>query len=334
MSDDFTDDPDLASRLLGAGVVYANDDLFAPRENLVTPGPPVHDPNEFGPRGKVYDGWETRRRRSPGNDVAIVRLGVRGAVSGVVVDTAHFVGNYPPQVSVDGVDLAGYPPAEELLGASWRPLVPASEIKGDTANPFGVQGSPTCTHVRLTLHPDGGVARLRVHGRPLPHRTLPTGTIDLAALENGGDVVDCSDAFYASARNLLMPGRARTTGEGWENARRRDGGNDHVTVRLAGGGTVRRLVVDATCFLGNAPGEVLVRGCVGAPDGDRAPEGWVTLLPRRPVQPDTRHVFTVDGEAASAPVDHVRLDVFPDGGLARLRVQGELSLGFPGEQTA
>jgi allantoicase len=324
MSHDFTDLPDLASRPLGAGVVHANDDFFAARENLVTPGPPVHDPHAFGPRGKVYDGWETRRRRTPGNDVAIVRLGVRGTVSGVVVDTSYFVGNYPPHVSVDGVDLPGHPSAGELLDADWRPLVPVSEAGGDRTNSYPVAGAQLCTHVRLTLHPDGGVARLRVHGRPVPHRELLTGTIDLAALENGGDVVDCSDAFYASARNLLMPGRARTTAEGWETVRRRDSGNDHVTVRLTGPGTVRRLVVDTSCFVGNAPAEVLVRGCVGAPDGDRAPDGWVTLLPRCGVQPDTRHVLPVDGEAATTPVDHVRVDVFPDGGLARLRVQGEL----------
>ena len=197
-----------------------------------------------------------------------------------------------------------------------------SDVQGDAPNAFAVEGSPTCTHVRLTMHPDGGVARLRVHGRPVPSRELLTGTIDLAALENGGDVVDCSDAFYASARNLLMPGRARTTAEGWENARRRDAGNDHVTVRLAGRGTVRRLVVDTSCFVGNAPAEVLVRGRLGAPDGE--PFDGVTLLPRREVQPDTRQVLIVDGDAASTPVDHVRLDVFPDGGLARLRVLGEL----------
>jgi allantoicase len=325
MTHDFTDLPDLASRALGAGVVHADDDFFAARENLVTPGPPAHDPSAFGPRGKIYDGWESRRRRTPGNDVAIVRLGVRGAVSGIVVDTAYFVGNYPPRVSLDGVDLPGYPSADDLLAAGWRPLVPESEIKGDTANPFAVAGSPTCTHVRLTLHPDGGVARLRVHGRPTPDPRLLTGTIDLAALENGGDVVDCSNAFYASARHLLMPGRARTTAEGWENARRRDAGNDHVTVRLAGRGTVRRLVVDTTCFVGNAPAEVLVRGCMGVPEGEHAPDGWATLLPRTAVQPDTRQVIPIVGDVAATPVDHVRLDVFPDGGLARLRVLGELT---------
>ena len=126
----------------------------------------------------------------------------------------------------------------------------------------------------LTIHPDGGVARLRVHGRPAPDPALLTGTIDLAALENGGDVVACSDMFYAAARNLLLPGRARTTGEGWENARRRDGGNDYVTVRLAGPGTVRRLVVDTTCFLGNAPASVRVTGTAGAPDSDPRGSGW------------------------------------------------------------
>ncbi len=323
MSGDFTALPDVASRALGGGVVHVNDELFAAGENLVTPAPPVHDPRAFGPRGKVYDGWETRRRRAPGHDLAIVRLGVRSEVAGVVVDTSYFAGNYPPRVGVEAVDLPGHPSVEQLLAAPWRPLVPVSEVRGDGHNPFPVEGEPPATHVMLTLHPDGGVARLRVHGRPVPDPAVLTGTVDLAALENGGDVVDCSDAFYASARNLLMPGRARTTGEGWENARRRDAGNDHVTVRLAGRGTVRRLVVDTSCFLGNAPAEVLVRGCVGEPDRDRT-DGWVTLLPRTAVQPDTRHLLPVEGDAARTPVDHVRLDVYPDGGLARFRVLGEL----------
>ena len=319
---DFHELPDVASRALGGSVVHANDELFAARENLVTPGPPSFDPTAFGPRGKVYDGWETRRRRQPGSDFAIVRLGVRAVVEGVVVDTANFTGNYPPRVSVDAVDLAGYPSVEELLAADWQPLVPVSALQGDTRNDLAVAEPRRATHVKLTIHPDGGVARLRVHGRPAPDPALLTGTIDLAALENGGDVVACSDMFYAAARNLVMPGRARTTGEGWENARRRDGGNDFVTIRLAGAGVVRRLVVDTTCFLGNAPASVRARGTTGAADSD--PEQWVELLPRTDVQPDTRHVFPVAAGGDGQPVEHVRLDVYPDGGLARFRVLGEL----------
>ncbi len=313
--------PDLASRVLGGSVVHANDEFFAARENLVTPGPAAHDPTAFGPRGKVYDGWETRRRREPGDDFAVVRLGVPGVVEGVVVDTAWFRGNYPPHVSVDATEAAGYPSVDELLGADWTPLLARAPVKGGTENAFPVDLKQRFTHVRLTLHPDGGVARLRVHGRPAPDPALLTGTVDLAALENGGDVVDCSDMFYASARNLLLPGRARNTGEGWENARRRGRGNDFVTVRLAGPGIVRRLVVDTSWFIGNAPGSVSVCG-VDAREGSlHDEEAWTELLPRTRVQPDTRHQLPV---ASAEVVTHVRLDVFPDGGLARLRVLGEL----------
>jgi allantoicase len=313
--------PDLASRTLGGGVVHANDDFFAARENLVAPGPARHDPSEFGPRGKVYDGWETRRRREPGDDFAIVRLGVPGVVVGLVVDTAWFLGNYPPHVSVDATEVSGYPSVDELLDAAWAPLVTRAPVKGDAANLFPVSPPARFTHVRLTLHPDGGVARLRVHGRPAPDRALLTGTVDLAALENGGDVAACSDMFYASARNLLLPGRARSTAEGWENARRRDGGNDFVTVRLAGPGVVRRVVVDTSCFIGNAPGAVSVRGADLRGGGVEDVDAWTELVPRTRVQPDTRHQFPV---STTDVVTHVRLDVFPDGGLARLRVLGEL----------
>jgi allantoicase len=320
--DDFKALPDLASRVLGGSVVHANDDLFAARENLILPGPAVHDPALFGPRGKVYDGWETRRRREPGDDFALVRLGVPGTVAGVVVDTAWFTGNYPPHVSLAAAEVAGYPSVDELLAADWAPLLDRVPVAGDTANAFAVEDPRRFTHVRLTLHPDGGVARLRVHGRALPDRRLLDGTVDLAALEHGGDVVECSDMFYSSARNLLLPGRARTMGEGWENARRRSGGNDHVTVRLAGAGRVRRLVVDTTCFVGNAPGEVSVRAADLRERATTDPTAWQELLPRTRVQPDTRHRLPVEHDGV---VTHVRLDVFPDGGLSRFRVLGELA---------
>ena len=322
MADDFTVLPDLASRLLGGSVVHADDDFFAARENLVSPGPAAHDPAAFGLRGKIYDGWETRRRREPGEDHAVIRLGVPGVVEGVVVDTSWFAGNFPPHVSVAAAELPGYPSAEEVLESDWTPLLTRVPVRGDAVNRFPVVLGHRFTHVRLTMHPDGGVARFRVHGTPMPDLALLSGTVDLAALEHGGDVVACSDMFYASARNLLMPGRARCTAEGWENARRREGGNDFVTVRLAGAGQVRRVVVDTSCFVGNAPASVSVRGADGRSQDLDDPAGWVDLVPRIPVQPDTRHHFPVE---RLSPVTHVRLDVFPDGGLARLRVLGELA---------
>ncbi len=318
---DFRRLPDLASRALAGSVVWANDELFAQRENLITPGRAAFSVEDFGHKGKVYDGWETRRRREPGSDHAVVRLGVAGVVRGVVIDTSWFTGNYPPAASVEAASLPGHPSPAELVDVEWTTLVPRSAIAGDTDNVFAVTDERRWTHVRLSIHPDGGVARFRVHGEPVPDPRLLTGTIDLAALEHGGDIVDCSNTFYSSPLQLLEPGRARLMGEGWENARRRDGGNDHVTVRLCARGTVRRIEVDTSWFVGNAPGEVSLTG-FDAPGTDLPDGAPVPVVPRTRVQPDTRHRFRVSG---AAPATHVRLDVYPDGGLARLRVEGELT---------
>ena len=308
--------PDLASRALGGSVVAANDELFAQRENLIRPEPPRFDPAEFGAKGKIYDGWETRRRREDGHDWAIVSLGAAGVVDHVVVDTAWFRGNYPPQISVEAASVEGYPSAAELADATWHPIVERSAAKGDTANHYPVADGRRFTHVRLCIYPDGGVARLRVHGTVVPDPRFLAGTVDLLAAENGGRLVECSDAFYASPANIIMPGRARHMGEGWENARRRDGGNDFAVFALAAPGVPRHVEVDTTWFVGNAPGHVSV-----STRDERVSPDWTPLLERVPVRPDTRHRFLLPGAAAAT---HLRLDVFPDGGLSRLRLPGEL----------
>ncbi|MGY1773750.1 allantoicase [Blastococcus sp. SYSU D00813] len=304
--------PDLASRALGGAVVLANDEFFAAKENLIVPGP-AQARAEFGHRGKEYDGWETRRHREPGSDWAVVRLGAPGVVSGVVIDTAYFLGNYPPRASVEGAVVEGYPPAAELAAADWSPLLPLSDLAGGTPNAFPVAPAPRVTHVRLTIHPDGGVARFRVHGSVVPDpQLLDAGPCDLAALENGGLVTGVSNAFYGTPHQLLGRGVARSMGEGWETARRRDDGNDWVDVALACEGVVTLAELDTSYFLGNAPGAASLTGTTA--DGGR-----VELLPRTPLQPDTRHRFVLPGAAA---VTGVRLDVFPDGGMARLRLWG------------
>jgi allantoicase len=321
--------PDLASRLLGGGVVACNDEFFAPADSLVEPSDPVFTPKTFGAKGQVYDGWETRRRREPGHDWAMVRLGVPGQVHGVVVDTAWFRGNYPPYASVDGAFVDGYPSPAELLDATWHELLPRSGLRGDAANPFDVVDPVVVTHVRLNIYPDGGVARLRVYGQPVPDQRflgLPA-LVDLAATEHGGRVVRASNDFYGHPGNLLLPGLARTMGEGWETARRRDDGNDWVLVRLGLPGVVRVAELDTSHFKGNAPGwaRLTATSTVDEVAADGVPPAgpeWVELLPRTRLQPDTRHRFLLTPRAAAT---HVRLDVYPDGGMARLRLFGEPS---------
>ncbi|MFC7752411.1 allantoicase [Tsukamurella soli] len=317
----FTDLPDLAARILGGSVTYANDELFAERENLIKPTPPHFDPSDFGHKGKVYDGWETRRRRDEGNDQAVVRLGAAGVIHGVVVDTTHFTGNYPPYVSVEATSVEGYPATEDLLKADWKTIVPKSPAQGDTANAFPVSDGHRYTHVRLSIYPDGGVARLRVHGEVVPDPRFLDGTVDLLAAENGGRLVGCSDAFYASPANIIQPGRARHMGEGWENSRRRSGGNDYAVFALAAAGVPRHVEIDTGYYVGNAPGWVQLSTVdARTADLDDA-DAWSDLLPRIAVQPDTRHRFVLPTASAAT---HLRLDVYPDGGLSRLRLFGEL----------
>ena len=313
--------PDLASRRLGGAVVWANDELFAERENLIKPEEPQYSTYTFGHKGQVYDGWETRRHREPGYDWALVRLGLPGIVRGAVVDTAFFTGNYPPEVSVEGAAIEGHPSPDELNAAEWVPLVPRSPAEGNHRNIYACSGEQRFTHVRLCQYPDGGVARLRVHGEVVADpRFLASGAVDLAALENGGVVTDCSNMFYSSPTNLISPGQARVMGEGWETARRRDDGNDWVELALAGPGGIRLAEVDTSYFVGNAPGWASLRGWdarIGQTSADA-----VEIMPRQRLQPDTRHRFLL---ASSGEVDHVRLDVYPDGGMARLRLWGDLS---------
>ncbi len=300
--------PDIASRALGGSVVWANDELFAERENLINATPPTFAAHTFGHKGQVMDGWETRRRRGPGQDSAIIRLGAGGILRSVIVDTAFFTGNFPPEISIDACGVDGYLDPEALQHVSWVPLVPRSKVNGNALNDFEVIDDHRYTHVRLTMYPDGGIARLRVRGEIVPDPRVLPGVFDLAALDNGGAVTGASNVFYASPGNLIMPGTARVMGEGWETARRRDDGNDWVDVELAAAATIDICELDTSHFVGNSPGWASVT----APDG-------VELLSKRALQPDCRHRFVV---ATDEPVSRVRLDIFPDGGMARMRLLG------------
>jgi allantoicase len=305
-------DLDLANRALGGSVRAVSDELFAPVESLIQPAAPVHDPAAFGPHGKIYDGWESRRRRGAGDDDwVIVALGIPGVLHEIIVDTAFFRGNYPPEITVQAARLE---PADDPLTADWTVVVPRSPAEGDSQNHYEVSDPGIFTHVRLIIHPDGGVARLRVLGRAVPDPRLLGGRIDLAALANGGDIAECSDMFYSDARNTLLPGGARSTGEGWENQRRRGAGNDYLVVALAGPARLAWIDLDTRWFIGNAPGSVSVSVRDGA-------GGWREVLGQQPVSTDGANRFRLPPDVVA---DAVRVDVYPDGGLSRVHVYGEL----------
>jgi allantoicase len=329
----FTGLPDLASEGYGGAAIACNDEFFAEKENLVRATEAVWKEHEYTDRGKWMDGWETRRRREPGHDWCIVRLGMPGIIRGVVVDTAFFRGNFPESCALyayeldDPLDLRALDdPGKSPTGgaATWTNILPRTQLRGDAKNVFTIGYEQRFTHVRIDIFPDGGVARLRVHGDVAPRLDRLRGErIDLAALENGAYVETCSDMFFGSRNNLIKPGPSRSMADGWETRRRRGPGNDWAIIRLAAPGVIDELEIDTTHFKGNAPGSCIVDG-VHAP-GVRvdALQGWRTLL-ASPLQPHRKHVFA-DELRRIGKLSHLRLSVFPDGGVARLRARGRLA---------
>jgi allantoicase len=333
MTNDFTNLVDLAAERVGGAVLYANDDFFAPKENLLKASAPIFVEGKYTERGKWMDGWESRRRRTPGFDWCLIRLGLAGRVRGVVVDTSFFRGNYPESCSLEGCASEGNPTVADLTDETteWVEILSQSRLQGDSINPFAVSSNERFTHLRFKIYPDGGVARLRVHGDVLPdweRIKRAGGLVDLASVEYGGLVVATSDEFFGGRHNLIMPGRGRDMSDGWETKRRRGPGHDWCVVRLGAAGTIRRVEVDTAHFKGNYP-ESCSLEVANAPAGEANEAAldslqWRELLPRTRLQAHARHFYERELKDAGAAT-HARFRIYPDGGVSRLRLYGEVS---------
>jgi allantoicase len=326
---------DLAAERLGGKVLLASDDFFAEKENLIKPGRGVFIPDKYTDRGKWMDGWESRRKRVPGHDWCLLKLGAAGRIRGVDIDTNHFLGNHPPYASIEACNVEGDPSGEALLNAAWTEILPRSPLRPGSQNLFAVHSEMSTrawTHLRLNIYPDGGVARLRVYGEVAPTwQTRPVSEpVDLASVLNGGQMVACSDMFFGAMTNLIMPGRGVNMGDGWESKRRRGPGHDWAVCRLAVPGCLTQVVVDTAHFKGNYPDRFSLDGChwpeteLDSLNAHTAP--WTPILPETKLEADTVHLFD-QGFLSKGPFTHVRLNIYPDGGVSRLRL-----FGFPEEQ--
>ncbi|MFM2135247.1 MAG: allantoicase [Bacteroidota bacterium] len=322
----------LAAERLGAEAVACSDDFFAEMGNLVKPGRGIFIADKYTDRGKWMDGWESRRKRVPGHDWCILKLGAPGIIRGFDIDTNHFLGNHPPFASIEACFLEGNPTADRVQSEEirWQEILPKSALNPGSQHFFKCDSEQLFTHVKLHIYPDGGVARLKVYGEVKKDWSNVTkeDTIDLAAATNGAKSILCNDMFFSHMDNLLMPGRGINMGDGWETKRNRTPGNrDWVIVRLAHPGTLKQILIDTCHFKGNYPDSCSLEGCSVSSDNESyildGKVDWMEILPKQKLQADHEHLF-VKELLPHGKMTHVRLSIYPDGGVSRMRLFGNI----------
>lgn len=334
----FVKKTNVADSRLGAKALFSTDDFFAPKDRLLKPELPIFIVGEFDDNGKWMDGWETRRKRHLGYDYTIIQLARPTKISGIDIDTSHFTGNYPSSASIDAL----YAPElmqqsdAELSGLNkdywdkkdWQPLVGMTALKGHSHEFVSTDSNEVVTHIRLNIYPDGGVARLRVYGDiQLDSSAGTTETIDLVGALNGGRAIACNDAHFGAVENLLLPTKAPNMGEGWETRRRREPGNDWCIIALGQAGTVEAIEIDTAYFKGNFPDKVSIQAVYApdTPDATLVTQSmfWDTLLEPQALKAD--NVVTFSDLKIDTPITHIRVNIFPDGGISRVRLFGKVA---------
>jgi allantoicase len=320
---------DLLNEKVGGKALACSDEWFAECANLVLNAAPVFKEGHFVATGQWMDGWESRRsfgrgyrENGPDYDWCLLKLGMPGRVRGVDIDTCHFRGNAPEYASLEAANVRG----DVGDDTQWVEILPKSPTAAHSPNLFEVDSEGVWTHLRLKIYPDGGVARLRVYGEAQPRREnfVEGELLDLASVMNGGRGLACSDMFYSSPSNLLMPARGVNMGDGWETKRRRDDANDWCIVKLGLAGSIRKVLLDTAHFKGNFPDTFSLEAVnTEREDVDAADIPWQTVISRTRLYSDQEHLFIAEIEVPEdAQYTHVRMNIFPDGGVSRLRVYG------------
>ena len=328
----FTEMVDLANEKTGAKVLFSNDDFFAPKENLIKSTTPLFIPDKYTEFGKWMDGWESRRKRVPGHDFCLLKLGIPGEIYGANIDTSYFTGNFPEYASLEVIEEENDLSTEDLLKKNWTTIISKSALSGGSHNLFPCHKKIRATHALLRIFPDGGVARLRLHGKVIPHKKNLEGEINLAAVETGATVITANDMYFGPKDNLILAGRATNMGEGWETRRKRGPGHDFIIIKLCGPGTIRKIEVDTNHFKGNFPDRCMIEAVLLGEHllpcdfRDNANISWMNILPEIKLSAHKQHLFEKELNSANLKnkYNYIKLNIYPDGGISRLRIFGEL----------
>ena len=315
----------LASPKMGTKILAFSDDFFGEVTRMLNDKDPIFIEDKYDNHGKWMDGWESKRRRDGGNDWAILKLGSSGIISKIEIDTSYFTGNFPPFFSLEGI----YSETEPNKDTNWKSLIAKTNLVGDCKNNFELNLKEKFNFVRLQIFPDGGVARIRLFGEVKYNwdRFNNEEIIELSSLKLGGSILAYNNAHYGDVSALLSEGRGKTMGDGWETRRRREPGNDWIIIKLAHKGNIEKIEIDTAHFKGNYPDRASIQAIsidknITTKDLIQSSENWDVILDETKLTADNIHEYEINSNS-KAEATHIRLNIYPDGGVSRLRIFGK-----------
>ena len=315
---------DLAQPRLGSKVIFRTDDFFASADRIIDPSTPVFKEGLFDKNGKWMDGWESRRKRTPGHDYLIIKLGKPGSISKVNVDTSHFNGNQPSMISID----ACYSKSNNIQNFKWKSLLGKKKTKANSPHIFKTSSKSVFTHIKLNIFPDGGVARLRLYGNISKEKNdFGNKTINLASLLDGASVIACNNEHFGKAENILAPGKAKNMGDGWETRRRRDKGFDWLILNSIDGEKINKIEISTHHFKGNFPSHCSLQAAYiptkkSSSSIVKNSNKWKTLMKKTSLKANKTHVFK-NKLMKKDKINFIKINIFPDGGISRFRIFGK-----------
>jgi len=315
---------DLAQPRLGSKVIFRTDDFFASADRIIDPSAPIFKEGLFDKNGKWMDGWESRRKRTPGHDYLIIKLGKPGSISKVNVDTSHFNGNQPSMISIEACNSK----SNNIKNFKWKSLLGKKKTKANSHHIFKTSSKSVFTHIKLNIFPDGGVARLRLYGNISKEKNdFKNKTINLASLLDGASVIACNNEHFGKAENILAPGKAKNMGDGWETRRRRDKGFDWLILNSIDGEKIDKIEISTHHFKGNFPSHCSLQAAYITTKKSSSSivsgsNKWKTLMNKTMLKANKTHTFR-NVLMKNDKINFIKINIFPDGGISRFRIFGK-----------
>ena len=315
---------DLAQPRLGSKVIFKTDDFFASAYRIIDPAPPIFKEGLFDKNGKWMDGWESRRKRTSGHDFLIIKLGKKGSINMIDVDTSHFNGNQPSMISLEGCNSK----SNNFRNLKWKTIINKKKTKANSHHLFRTSSKSIFTHIKLNIFPDGGVARLRLYGNiSEKNNNFRNKKINLASLLNGASVIACNNEHFGKAENILAPGKAKNMGDGWETRRRRDKGFDWLILNSIKGKKIDKIEISTHHFKGNFPSHCSLQAAF-IPDKKtsssivKKSNNWKFLLNKITLSANKTHKFK-NKLMKNNKINFIKINIFPDGGISRFKIFGK-----------